>query len=104
MSALAASLRVDRLDILRGELRKLPAFLRRDFLVAWSYRLSFVTDALSLFVQVLVFAFVGKLIDPSVLPAYGGQSDQLRRVCGNQASRSRFPTDRARSGDGCHPQ
>jgi ABC-2 type transport system permease protein len=74
VSALAASLRVDRLDTLRGELRKLPAFLRRDFLVAWSYRLSFVTDALSLFVQVLVFAFVGKLIDPSVLPAYGGQS------------------------------
>jgi ABC-2 type transport system permease protein len=74
MSALAASLRADRLEALPGELRKLAAFLRRDFLVAWSYRLSFVTGALSLFVQVLVFAFVGKLIDPSVLPAYGGQA------------------------------
>ena len=27
-----------------GELRKLPAFVRRDFLVAWSYRMSFITD------------------------------------------------------------
>jgi ABC-2 type transport system permease protein len=62
-----------RVHTLLGELGKLGAFLRRDFLVAWSYRLSFFGDALSLFVQVLVFAFVGKLIDPSALPSYGGQ-------------------------------
>jgi ABC-2 type transport system permease protein len=64
---------VGRADALGSELRKLVGFLRRDFLVAWSYRLSFFSDALSLFIQVLVFAFVGKLIDPAVLPSYGGQ-------------------------------
>jgi ABC-2 type transport system permease protein len=54
------------------ELRKLPAFVRRDFLVAWSYRLSFVSDIVSLVGQIVVFYFVGKLVDPSKLPTYGG--------------------------------
>ena len=54
-----------------GELRKLPAFLRRDFLVAWSYRTNFVTDWVSLGVQALLFTFVGQLIDPSTMPTYG---------------------------------
>lgn len=55
-----------------GELAKLPAFVRRDFLVAWSYRVAFVSDLLGLAGQLLLFAFIGKMIDPSVLPRYGG--------------------------------
>jgi ABC-2 type transport system permease protein len=55
-----------------GELAKLAAFLRRDFLVAWSYRLSFVTEWLTLAIQAITFYFVSKLISPSALPAYSG--------------------------------
>ena len=55
-----------------GELRKLPAFVRRDFLVAWSYRMSFFSDALSLFSLMLVFYFIGLMVDTSQLPTYGG--------------------------------
>jgi ABC-2 type transport system permease protein len=55
-----------------GELRKLPAFVRRDFLVAWSYRMSFVSDLVNLTGQIVVFYFIGLMIDPSVLPTYGG--------------------------------
>ena len=58
---------------LAGELRKLPAFVRRDFLVAWSYRMSFASDLISLAGQAIVFAFIGKMIDPSELPTYQGQ-------------------------------
>lgn len=55
-----------------GEVRKLPAFLRRDFLVAWSYRANFVTDWVGLFVQAFLFSYIGKLVDPDALPTYGG--------------------------------
>jgi ABC-2 type transport system permease protein len=57
---------------LAREVAKLPAFLRRDLLVAWSYRVAFFSDALSLVGLMLVFFFIGKLVDPSELPAYGG--------------------------------
>jgi ABC-2 type transport system permease protein len=52
--------------------RKLVAFLRRDFLIAWSYRMQFFTDAISLALQAFMFYFVGRLVDPSKLPSYGG--------------------------------
>ena len=55
-----------------GEAAKLPAFLRRDLLVAWSYRVGFFSDIASLVAQMLVFLFIGKLIQSSELPAYGG--------------------------------
>lgn len=55
-----------------GELRKLPAFIRRDFLVAWSYRMSFFSDGLSLLSLMLVFYFIGLMVDTSQLPTYGG--------------------------------
>jgi len=58
---------------LAGELRKLPAFVRRDFLVAWSYRLPFVTDWIGLAFQALMFYFVGLMVDTSKLPLFGGQ-------------------------------
>jgi ABC-2 type transport system permease protein len=55
-----------------GELTKLPAFVRRDFLVAVSYRAAFVGDAVALASQLVLFYFVGQMVDESVLPAYGG--------------------------------
>jgi ABC-2 type transport system permease protein len=55
-----------------GELRKLPAFVRRDFLVAWSYRMSFFTDVVGIVGQALLFYFIGLMVDESVLPTYGG--------------------------------
>jgi ABC-2 type transport system permease protein len=64
--------RPGRVTVLLGELRKLPAFVRRDFLVAWSYRLSFVSEWASLLVQAVMFYFVGLLVDPSKLPTFGG--------------------------------
>jgi ABC-2 type transport system permease protein len=64
---------VEAVDFALGsELSKLGAFLRRDFLIAWSYRMAFVTDASGLFLQAVTFWFVGKLINPRVLPTYGG--------------------------------
>ena len=55
------------------ELAKLPAFVRRDFLVAWSYRMSFFSDVVNLVGQALVFAFIGQMIEPSALPKIGGE-------------------------------
>jgi ABC-2 type transport system permease protein len=68
----AAAIVVGRPRALLNELRKLPAFARRDFLVAWSYRMSFVSDWIGLAVQVVLFGFISKLVDPSKLPVYGG--------------------------------
>jgi ABC-2 type transport system permease protein len=60
--------------LLREELVKLPAFLWRDLLVAWSYRLAFVSEWGGLALQALMFYFVGLMINPSVLPTYGGST------------------------------
>jgi ABC-2 type transport system permease protein len=57
-----------------AELRKLAAFPRRDLLAALSYRTAFVSDAVGMVVQAVVLAFIARLIDPDVLPSYGGQS------------------------------
>jgi ABC-2 type transport system permease protein len=55
------------------EIRKLPAFFRRDLLVTWSYKLQFFTDWINLIGQVVVFYFVSGLVNPSAVPSYGGQ-------------------------------
>lgn len=55
-----------------GELAKLPAFLRRDLLVAWSYRLSFVAEWATLAIQAGTFYYVSKLVSPNALPSYAG--------------------------------
>lgn len=60
-------------DVVLDELAKLPAFLRRDLLVAWSYRLAFVSEWGSLLLQALTFYFIGKLVTPSAVPSYGGE-------------------------------
>jgi ABC-2 type transport system permease protein len=55
-----------------AELAKLPAFMRRDFLVAWSYRMAFVSDFVALGTQMIVFAFIGRLIAEDRLPSFNG--------------------------------
>ncbi len=62
-----------RAAALREEVRKLPAFFRRDLLVTWSYRLAFFTDWINLLAQVVVFFFVSDLVNPSKIPSFGGQ-------------------------------
>lgn len=58
--------------VLAAEVRKVPAFLRRDLLVMLSYRVAFVSDLLHIGVQAVLFSFVAKLVDSSQLPVYGG--------------------------------
>lgn len=61
-----------RVSVLSWELRKLPAFVRRDLLEALSYRLAFVSDWLSMIGQVVVFYFIGRMVNPATLQKYGG--------------------------------
>lgn len=61
-----------RLSAVPEDLGKLGGFIRRDFLVLISYRIGFLSDWFNLLVQVLILYFVGRLIDPSTLPEYGG--------------------------------
>ena len=56
----------------RQELSKLPAFARRDFLFAWSYRVAFFSDWIGLAVQAVLFSFVGRLAKQSALPSFNG--------------------------------
>lgn len=65
-------LRPGRAQAFVDEAMKLPAFVRRDFLVAWSYRMAFVSDFVNLAGQVLLFYFVGLMIDQSKLPTFAG--------------------------------
>jgi ABC-2 type transport system permease protein len=57
-----------------AEVRKLPAFLRRDLLVMLSYRVAFASDVLHIALQAVLFSFVAQLIDPAALPDYGAGS------------------------------
>jgi ABC-2 type transport system permease protein len=59
-------------SVFASEALKLPAFVRRDFLIAWSYRMSFVSDLLNLAGQALLFYFIGQLVDPAKLPLFEG--------------------------------
>jgi ABC-2 type transport system permease protein len=57
-----------------GEAAKLPAFLRRDLLTAWSYRVGFFSDFANLAAQMVLFFFLGRLIEDGALPTYGGSA------------------------------
>src|ERR671928_25634 len=61
------------LGALKEEVRKLPAFFRRDLLMALSYRVAFIADWFNLILQVLVFFLISRLIDSSQLPSFGGR-------------------------------
>ena len=62
----------ERIAVVRDEFAKLPAFLRRDFLIAWSYRLSFVTDWATMIVQIVVFNFIAKIVNIDSLGTFNG--------------------------------
>jgi ABC-2 type transport system permease protein len=62
-----------------GELSKLSAFLRRDLLTRLSYRTAIIADWFSLFSQALVFSFVGKIVNPALLPT-GGAADETTYI------------------------
>jgi ABC-2 type transport system permease protein len=64
--------RAGRLATVSSEARKVAAFLRRDFLEAWSYRTAFITDGLNLALQALLFFYIGQIVDPAALPSFGG--------------------------------
>lgn len=56
-----------------SELRKLAAFVRRDWLVTLSYRTALVTDWFAILAQVLLFAFIGEMVAVEAIPEYGGR-------------------------------
>lgn len=66
-----AQVRDERVTVLT-EARKMAAFFRRDFLINWSYRLAFFSDWVNMIMQVALFYFVGRLVDPQRLPEFGG--------------------------------
>lgn len=51
------------------------AFLRRDFLMAWSYRAAFISDSFSIITQALMFVFISRLVDPAAAASFGGSQD-----------------------------
>lgn len=55
------------------DVAKIPAFFRRDLITLWSYRASFVSDWVNLFVQVLLFYYIGRLVPADSLPEFDGQ-------------------------------
>ena len=55
------------------ELRKIPAFARRDLLVLLSYRAAMFSDMASVLLQLVVTNLIGKIVDLSTLPRFGGQ-------------------------------
>ena len=62
---------------LRTEAGRIAAFARRDLLIRWSYRASFVSDILDLVFEVALFAFVARIVDPDAIPTYGGEGGYL---------------------------
>lgn len=50
------------------------AFVRRDFVVALSYRLPFILDLFGSTVQLLLFFFIGEIVDPTDLSGDVGAS------------------------------
>lgn len=72
MSATAIAKAPGRMTVLVREVAKIPAFVRRDLMVALSYRGAFIMDVLNLATQAVMFWFIGKMVDPATLPTYGG--------------------------------
>ena len=62
-----------RWDAFREDLAKAPAFLRRDLISLFSYRIAYLTDWINIVVQVFLFYFVSMLVPPDRLPTYGGE-------------------------------
>lgn len=64
--------RVGRITTVGAETRKLTAFLRRDLLIAISYRMAFLTDWIAMVAQLLLFNFLGQIVQPGSIPEFGG--------------------------------
>jgi len=62
------------------DVRKIPAFLRRDALVSWSYRTAFISDWVNLLVQVSLFYFMSRVIDATNIPEFGDAKGYLQFV------------------------
>jgi ABC-2 type transport system permease protein len=62
------------MSTLVAEVRKVPAFLRRDLLTMLSYRGAFIGDLLAIAMQAVLFGFVSQLVDSSALPTYNGRA------------------------------
>jgi ABC-2 type transport system permease protein len=63
------------------EVRKLAAFLRRDALIAWSYRRGAVSELVGLLGQAGMFYFFSFLVDQTRMPQLGGtRADYLAFV------------------------
>jgi len=60
------------MSVLVAEARKVPAFMRRDFLTMLSYRAAFASDLFYIAIQAVMFGFVAELINPATLPSYAG--------------------------------
>jgi ABC-2 type transport system permease protein len=55
-----------------AEAGKVTAFIRRDVLIALSYRAAFVGDILQMAMQITLFALIGQVVDTNELPTYNG--------------------------------
>lgn len=56
---------------MRAEFSKLLAFLRRDLLVARSYRMSSITGYAGMLAQVALFYIVSQMVDSTKMPTFG---------------------------------
>lgn len=61
------------LTVALGELAKLPAFVRRDLLLARRGRVPRASDLVLLGAPMVVLVLVGRLVDPALMPSYGGR-------------------------------
>lgn len=61
-----------RLGLIGGEIAKVPAFMWRDFLIALSYRFAFISEIGVMLLQTLTFYFLARIVDPGLLPTFGG--------------------------------
>lgn len=57
--------------VIRAEVGKIGAFLRRDLLVAWNYRLALLSDMVTLVAQTIIFYFLSLMVDERKLPNFG---------------------------------
>jgi ABC-2 type transport system permease protein len=71
MSLMPAS--TGKVNAVREDLAKIPAFFRRDLLILWSYRTAFFSDWFNMLIQVLVFYFLSRIVPSDALPEYGGR-------------------------------
>jgi ABC-2 type transport system permease protein len=71
MSLMPAS--AGKVNAVREDLAKIPAFFRRDLLILWSYRTAFFSDWFNMLLQVLVFYFLSRIVPSDALPEYGGR-------------------------------